>query len=881
MYKATAILSEKTSSAKIFITCRHGSNYGFRSTHHITVTHDKIARDLDSYVRSSVEEACSGEDPCRQLTLRSPTLKGKIIDRLLQKAEGMFLLVKYQLLELCSATTDDEVHQALLDLPQSLIEVYDRILARVQSSVNGERKLSTAKRVLAWIAHAKRPLTLEELREAVGLSLQDTTFDWRSVVEDDEKLLHGCRGMLIVDHTRKTVQLAHATIKEYLSSSRSTHGLHDGSRDFIARLCLHYFFLNDFQRQMTTFIDPTVTVDVGMFEEMAWQNGSAAWRPLHWLYGKSGKKQGQTSSQRFEMDTLRPQHTAIGEFSQYALLSYIRSYWHAHAKDVSLKDDPIMMKQLAHLVFEARLPFLFRPWEEPEHVSLNGIIREGDFEIDCSDVKDKALWVWIITNGNDALCEVYLQKYAQSSTLDQIYSRHPPRSRVPHNMLQFICRMGYLRLYQTIFEKIDSSFWISHESEEYEHLAYIKEAAEHSTQMLEAVWSCILSSNGSHLASRWWLRAFTEVNSESARAAFCEVTLSKSVPTCSALLGIATDKIATDPTWVSMFTKLLNSDSGAEIMECIMLVAVEHGNLPLLLETLHHNPTSPARNAVWQLCVCMLNDEADEGSLESMMRRVRALVCREALEAPIWEHTGGLYDIFEDIKKVCHVEEDYIERVRHDRLESFEDAILCKKVVDVRSGVNGLTPYILLLGYIDYVLRTWQPSDRHQLPAWSTSFLRKLSVKEESRELQYLATLTEEWGEFLYARVVSRGFASSTYVDCLTYLFKFDRIFVSRFGVSFCCSQPWVTRASDAMETETSSDAAKFVSLLFDHEMIHTREHILSLRQTAMKTGSFSVKNMITNRFLTWILAEDDSFASKKRVLRGSSLDFKPTRRLM
>ncbi len=76
----------------------------------------------------------------------------------------MFLWVKLQLHTLRRKRSDELLLAALNDLPRDLPETFRRILSRYTEADD----IDIGRQIFRWIAIAKRPLTLEELREAIG-----------------------------------------------------------------------------------------------------------------------------------------------------------------------------------------------------------------------------------------------------------------------------------------------------------------------------------------------------------------------------------------------------------------------------------------------------------------------------------------------------------------------------------------------------------------------------------------------------------------------------------------------------------------------------------------------------------------------------------------
>lgn len=82
-----------------------------------------------------------------------------------------FLWVKLQLQTLREKHSDSLILAALDHLPRDLLETFERILSLYTEA----NDIDIGRQIFRWVATAKRPLTIEELREAIGIkSLQET-----------------------------------------------------------------------------------------------------------------------------------------------------------------------------------------------------------------------------------------------------------------------------------------------------------------------------------------------------------------------------------------------------------------------------------------------------------------------------------------------------------------------------------------------------------------------------------------------------------------------------------------------------------------------------------------------------------------------------------
>jgi hypothetical protein len=89
-----------------------------------------------------------------------------------------------------------EVREALKNLPKDVDETYNEAMERIERQNESDRAL--AKRVLSWVTHARRPLTVPELQHALAVVHGTTVLDPDNLT-DEEILTSICAGLLVVD----------------------------------------------------------------------------------------------------------------------------------------------------------------------------------------------------------------------------------------------------------------------------------------------------------------------------------------------------------------------------------------------------------------------------------------------------------------------------------------------------------------------------------------------------------------------------------------------------------------------------------------------------------------------------------------------------------
>ncbi|GAW24459.1 hypothetical protein ANO14919_140430 [Xylariales sp. No.14919] len=199
-----------------------------------------VSDDIRAYIQTKIRQLSRWDD---QLDIRE-----KIEADLIDKAGGMFLWVSCQFntLEKCYSRT--EVEDALKDLPQSLDDTYARIIRELPL---GHRPY--AERLLQFLSFSDRPLRIEESVDAVAVRLGETPlFDPADRMPIPEEITQYCPGLIVQVDIQTTegkavteIQLAHFSVKEYLTSDRLTDDIaqdlrETAARTTIANVCLTY-----------------------------------------------------------------------------------------------------------------------------------------------------------------------------------------------------------------------------------------------------------------------------------------------------------------------------------------------------------------------------------------------------------------------------------------------------------------------------------------------------------------------------------------------------------------------------------------------------------------------------------------------------------------
>ena len=111
---------------------------------------------------------------------------------------------------------------ALSSMSGELDELYREALVRIQKQAGNDGELGM--RILSWITHAKRPLSVDELQYGLAVEYSDVPKHLDEFDEDNllppGSLVDVCAGLVIIDSNSRILRLVHYTTQEYLDNQR-------------------------------------------------------------------------------------------------------------------------------------------------------------------------------------------------------------------------------------------------------------------------------------------------------------------------------------------------------------------------------------------------------------------------------------------------------------------------------------------------------------------------------------------------------------------------------------------------------------------------------------------------------------------------------------
>jgi hypothetical protein len=301
-----------------------------------------------------------------------------------------FLWVAFQIEDLCQQVSDAEIRKSLKKLPKDLPETYERALFKIVREGSAE----IAEKIFQWVAAAKRPLKLEELREAIAVEIGDRNFHQDRLVNDADRMIPCCGSLVISDEEDLQVQFVHHTVKEFLLSQHYTeetkrfHFQLLQVDHFAGEICVTYLSFSDFERQVAAVpkAQPVVIqaedllprgggpshnsmADYGLkFARMVIKRSKANFNVMHQLDAAHGKE--ETNWEKLH--------------SNYPFLAYASEFWLSHTVGFDEKIT-LTWAMWKNLVLN-KSPIAMKPWtrdngERTKQIMLDYILKENHFPL--------------------------------------------------------------------------------------------------------------------------------------------------------------------------------------------------------------------------------------------------------------------------------------------------------------------------------------------------------------------------------------------------------------------------------------------------------------------------------------------------------------------
>jgi len=206
---------------------------------HFQITEEATKADIEGYLSQKVQ-GMSDQAPGL-----SPDLQEQITKTLSTGARGMFLWVHMMaehLNELCLHGNDAAIIKDPQEYPRDIDEYYKRTLDNIEKMA--PQLQETVLKVLKWIICGFRALTVTELDYAISIDVNERHYDAQKRNHNfRETLLEFCGSFIEIDSGSDTVNLTHASVKDFLLTQQTHIQLRMdlcSAHLYVAQACLSY-----------------------------------------------------------------------------------------------------------------------------------------------------------------------------------------------------------------------------------------------------------------------------------------------------------------------------------------------------------------------------------------------------------------------------------------------------------------------------------------------------------------------------------------------------------------------------------------------------------------------------------------------------------------
>lgn len=329
--------------------------------------------------------------------------------------------------------TDDSIRRSLKDMPKDLYTLFSRILQRAK--VTGP---SFQSRLLKILVAAQRPLTLDEMREALSIVTADATWRPQHQINNIAHALASCGSLVTVDEEESTVRFVHQSVSQFLlqvgdnEATLDWHFTYHQASLELGQLLVTYLNYGAFDQQLSTKVVPNFSV--GQAPTAVVQNlfKDAPWRKAAALKLVCLRRQRNPDVGRIITEVSGAYQRSSEAQEVFHLLAYARKYWLLHTRTISsesltfslwkkMLDHPILGEELRLAPLRSLLARVLGPQKTSPRWATRSLGQSTDrlplsYWTDVYDGKERYIVcefhprvMWAITNSHLGLLSIELK----------------------------------------------------------------------------------------------------------------------------------------------------------------------------------------------------------------------------------------------------------------------------------------------------------------------------------------------------------------------------------------------------------------------------------------------------------------------------------------
>jgi hypothetical protein len=290
---------------------------------------------------------------------------------------------------------------------------YEMAMERIHNQNKLQVKL--AKELLAWVIHAERQLSVQEVQAALALEVGHREINPEHIV-DPAEMVSVCAGLLVIDEKSGLLDLIHESAFHYFG--RSHERFFPGSIHMIARKCLKYLSQDDFAS------GPSLSDEE--HELRLQQNHLYEYAACSWGYHAQAAH--LSASEVMEFLEKKPQLEAASQ------CLHLRDYWTIKHRDTSAGYSQKYGRNATAL----HLVAYFGIYEVLEEIISNG--GPHSLQINTFTTLDETPLVWAVANEKEEVARLLLDHGAETEVRE-----HETGEKLLHFTIHY-ARLGMAKL---------------------------------------------------------------------------------------------------------------------------------------------------------------------------------------------------------------------------------------------------------------------------------------------------------------------------------------------------------------------------------------------------------------------------------------------------
>lgn len=194
-------------------------------------------------------------------------------------------------------------------------------------------------KIFRFMAAAKRPLSPEELSEAISVEPCQPYFMPERLLNDINGIVRWCHGLIVLSELDDTIQFTHSSVKDFLCGLETERiapsdfhiEANEADRQF-GEICVTYLNFNDFKTQLVKYYEPAAPLDPMAMASLALDAGCPS------IFLNQAKhiirRRAKSAPASTRLLSLKTNNRMSQELTaKYQLLQYASEFWLSHTTE--------------------------------------------------------------------------------------------------------------------------------------------------------------------------------------------------------------------------------------------------------------------------------------------------------------------------------------------------------------------------------------------------------------------------------------------------------------------------------------------------------------------------------------------------------------------